>query len=86
MVDFSQNDYSVKSDWPWWNEHGNGAHTIVATMYGLVGVDIYMFHEYTQMEFAHNGRFYTRTWQRAWGKKTAVLLAREFAREIAGGD
>ena len=87
MVDYSQNDYSVKSDWPWWRENGSGVQSAsAATEHGLVTMEIYTRDNFTRLEFAHDGRFYTRTWQRAWGKKTAVRLAREFAKQVVTGD
>ena len=87
MVDFSQNDYSVKSYWLWWRENGSGVQSAsAATEHGLVTMEIYTNDNFTRLGFAHNGRFYTRTWQRAWGKKTAVRLAREFAKQVVTGD
>jgi hypothetical protein len=86
MTDYWQSDYSVKSDWTWWRASNGIQHAFIATGYGLVAAEIYSGDSYTRLSFAWNGRLYTRSWARAWGKKTAVRLAREFARHVANGD
>jgi hypothetical protein len=36
----------------------------------------------TFMEFALNGRLYTRSWQREWRPRTITTLAREFVADV----
>lgn len=58
---------------------------IVQTPHGFVVCTIHIWPKggaITFMEFARNGRLYTRTWQREWRPRTITTLARQFVADV----
>jgi hypothetical protein len=81
MKDFNQWEYAISS--PWWRVTESGIYTAaIETKRGIVFADIFPRDYYTQLSFVWDGRKYTRTWQTAWGRKTAVRLARKMVEDI----
>ena len=61
---------------------------IVQTPHGYVIATIHIWPQsvhrraITVLDFAFNGRLYTRSWQREWRPRTITTLAREFVADV----
>lgn len=85
MTDFAEWDYKISAPAHFAYQCSESHQDRYVTCpQGIVAVSVERFPHtsYTRMEFAVNGRVYSRSWKREWGRKTITRLAREMAEDV----
>jgi hypothetical protein len=79
---FKQQDYAVGRSYLTMYGDGGGRTGIFTSPHGYARV--FVSAKSTFIIFIHAGRTYSRSWDSAWGDKTAARLARELIDQVVG--